>query len=160
MANWGAAKALIAEKQQGRVVELVNTADLKSAGVSPAGSSPAPATIDTRMSLSKALSDSWMIRVVKAANKTLRGFFYPQQGQSVLDAWRHPLDTMPMERYKQLSLDITGGMLTSSELAEGYRFCCEWDGMLVHGTHPEANCCSCLKEYRAANKIADVPYPF
>jgi len=36
--------------------------------------------------------------------------------------------------------------LTKEELDQSYRFCCEWDGLLIHKDEPEADCCHCLKE--------------
>jgi hypothetical protein len=48
----------------------------------------------------------------------------------------------PQRRYE---LDHTqDSRLTQEELDEGYRFCCEWDGMLIHKDDPEAEACFCL----------------
>lgn len=72
---------------------------------------------------------------------------------SMLDAL-HPLDVMEGERYYELMKDQTKE-LTPLEVSQGYRFCCEWDGLLIHASHPEADCCGCLKEFRKLNKIED-----
>ena len=50
---------------------------------------------------------------------------------------------MTPERRKELSdnFDLT---LTKDELDQGYRFCCEWDGLLINKGDPEAESCTCL----------------
>lgn len=53
-------------------------------------------------------------------------------------------DSMATERYNSLMRNPQA-KLTSEEVNQGYRFCCEWDGLLIHHTHPEAMSCSCLK---------------
>lgn len=53
---------------------------------------------------------------------------------------------------RQRRLQGKGGMsITAKEWAEGWRFCCEWDGMLVNcnDTEGEGACCTCK----------DSPYP-
>jgi len=54
---------------------------------------------------------------------------------------------MPMtrERFEYLHRNHDA-KLTAEELAEGYFFCCTWDGLLIHKTGPEAECCGCLKD--------------
>lgn len=49
------------------------------------------------------------------------------------------------ERMRYLEQNMHVG-LKRSEIADGWRFCCEWDGMLIHRTDPEADCCGCLRE--------------
>lgn len=60
---------------------------------------------------------------------------------------RHPLDQMSRERAIAL-IEDAALQLTPEEMEAGYRFCCEWDGLLLHGSQPEAQCCSCLKEWK------------
>jgi hypothetical protein len=52
---------------------------------------------------------------------------------------------MTLNRRHELENDTTLS-LTAKEVAEGWFFCCEWDGMLIHESHPEAECCTCLKD--------------
>lgn len=56
-----------------------------------------------------------------------------------------PEDTMTIERYKELCGNPEL-RLTQEEIDQGYRFCCEWDGLLIHPRHLESFCCRCLKE--------------
>lgn len=50
---------------------------------------------------------------------------------------------MTPERYNELSKDFKL-KLTHEELLEGWRFCCEWDGMLInHNNKGEGECCTC-----------------
>jgi len=35
--------------------------------------------------------------------------------------------------------------LTREEWEDGWHFCAEWDYLLIHPSHPEANCCSCIE---------------
>ena len=52
-----------------------------------------------------------------------------------------------MTQYRHDELDNdTSLTLTPREIAEGWFFCCEWDGMLIHKSHPEAECCTCSKD--------------
>lgn len=67
---------------------------------------------------------------------------------------KHPKDTMTHERRMELDNDYEL-VLTEEEIANGYVFCCEWDGLTLHASHPEANCCECLKEFRKANNIPE-----
>lgn len=41
---------------------------------------------------------------------------------------------------------MTEERLTQEEMNEGWVFCCEWDGLLIHKTDREAECCSYLKD--------------
>lgn len=45
-------------------------------------------------------------------------------------------------RYKELrnNLDLR---LTQEEIDEGWHFCADWDGLLIHKDHPESESCSC-----------------
>lgn len=47
---------------------------------------------------------------------------------------------------RQYLMRNTEADLTLAEIAEGYRFCCEWDGLLIHKSDLEAEFCTCLKE--------------
>jgi len=40
--------------------------------------------------------------------------------------------------------------LTDDEIAEGYFFCCTFDGLLIHKDDIEAECCGCLRDKSAA----------
>lgn len=46
------------------------------------------------------------------------------------------------ERYRELShnLDLH---LTMEEINDGWHFCMDWDGLLIHEDDPEAECCTC-----------------
>ena len=48
-------------------------------------------------------------------------------------------------RYKDLMSD-TNAKLTDDEIADGYVFCCNWDGLLLHKDDPEADRCTCFEE--------------
>ena len=52
---------------------------------------------------------------------------------------------MDLNRYVQLTRTHEAN-LTEKEVKDGWHFCCEWDGMLIHSSHPEAECCYCLRE--------------
>lgn len=45
-------------------------------------------------------------------------------------------------RYRQLMNDLES-KLTAEEIAEGWHFCYDWDGLLIHKDDPEAECCTC-----------------
>jgi len=49
---------------------------------------------------------------------------------------------MTRERFEYLHTHHDA-KLTPEEIAEGYFFCCTWDGMLIHKSDREAECCSC-----------------
>jgi len=51
---------------------------------------------------------------------------------------------MTDERY--LALERTGEKLTDAERKEGWHYCCEWDGLLINKSWPEAECCTCNVE--------------
>jgi len=51
------------------------------------------------------------------------------------------LDSMSHHRYFALSHE--DAELTPAEFAAGWHFCWEWDGLLIHPSHPEAACCTC-----------------
>ena len=53
------------------------------------------------------------------------------------------IGTMGVARY--YSVDRHGGVLTDSEVAEGWHFCPEWDEMLVGPGMPELESCSCVR---------------
>ena len=52
---------------------------------------------------------------------------------------------MNKKRFEQL-ISSPFGKLTKQEVKDGWHFCCEWDGMLIHSSHPEAECCYCFRE--------------
>lgn len=54
-------------------------------------------------------------------------------------------DNMTRERHEELERNANL-CLTAREVEQGYRFCCEFDGLLIHHTHPEAMSCGCLRE--------------
>ena len=51
---------------------------------------------------------------------------------------------MTPERYKEI--ETTSASLTKEEIAEGWHFCLEWDGMLCHPDMPEAKICGCKEK--------------
>lgn len=60
---------------------------------------------------------------------------------------------MNIARYTELSYN-KDAKLTQSGLDAGWFFCsCEWDGMLLHKTDPEAEVCGCF------GPKADKPLP-
>ena len=50
---------------------------------------------------------------------------------------------MDKKRYNELMTNLEL-KLTEEEIKEGWHFCCEWDGLLIHPNDPEYECCSCL----------------
>lgn len=60
---------------------------------------------------------------------------------------------MTTERYKQLMSELMKGKpsgLTYAEMAEGWHFCQDWDGLLVGPECAEAESCYCqLDDHRA-----------
>jgi hypothetical protein len=58
---------------------------------------------------------------------------------------------MTPERRKELEMNIESE-LTEEEVREGWVFCCEWDGLLIHKSDKEAECCYCLKEREREKK--------
>lgn len=51
---------------------------------------------------------------------------------------------MKDERYLELERNPKAA-LTDDEIAEGWHFCEEWDGMLINDKWPEAEVCLCSK---------------
>lgn len=49
---------------------------------------------------------------------------------------------MSPERYREL-MQCPNARLLEHEIAEGWFFCCEWDGLLINLGDPEAECCTC-----------------
>lgn len=49
---------------------------------------------------------------------------------------------MTPERYRELSRNMAAA-LTPEEVAAGWHFCCDWDGLLINDEYPEAECCTC-----------------
>ena len=50
--------------------------------------------------------------------------------------------TMTRARYNLL-MTSDSEPLTDAEIKEGWHFCCEWDGLLIHPDDEEAKCCTC-----------------
>lgn len=49
--------------------------------------------------------------------------------------------------------------LNAAEIIDGWHFCWEWDGLLIHPSHPEAETCQCiphalLEKYAAQREVA------
>lgn len=59
---------------------------------------------------------------------------------------------MTKERYEFLMSDIDAS-LTQQEIDEGYHFCPEWDGLLIHKNDAESEYCSC-EEHTEEQKIS------
>ena len=54
---------------------------------------------------------------------------------------------MDKDRFKELQFGPDPQILTKEELEEGYMWChCEWDGMLMLKTDPEAKFCTCYQK--------------
>lgn len=51
-----------------------------------------------------------------------------------------------MTRDRWHHLNKTGEALNPQEIAEGWHYCHDWDGLLIHPGDPEAECCSCRPE--------------
>lgn len=49
---------------------------------------------------------------------------------------------MTDERYAEL--DSSGAAPTEEEAADGWHYCAEWDGLLIHPSWAEAAACACL----------------
>jgi hypothetical protein len=49
---------------------------------------------------------------------------------------------MTPERRKELMCDLSLE-LTEDEVKEGYHFCLDWDGLLIHEDDRESECCTC-----------------
>jgi hypothetical protein len=47
------------------------------------------------------------------------------------------------ERFKELEQDCSL-KLTNEEINEGWHFCFDWDGMLIHKSYPEFEVCTCF----------------
>lgn len=48
-----------------------------------------------------------------------------------------------ISRKRQRELEHGIGQLTPVEAADGWHFCLDWDGMLIHPTDEEGECCTC-----------------
>lgn len=53
--------------------------------------------------------------------------------------------TLTVERFHELENDWSL-RLTKEEVAEGWHWCDDWDGLLIHPTMKEADACLCFKE--------------
>lgn len=38
-------------------------------------------------------------------------------------------------------------------MRDGWHFCCEWNGLLIHPTHPEFDACTCTIQLNLADLI-------
>lgn len=54
---------------------------------------------------------------------------------------------MNRERYDEINKDLDAE-LTEDEMAEGWFFCCEFDGLLINKESLEATVCTCHKDDR------------
>jgi len=52
------------------------------------------------------------------------------------------IKTMSFERYYFLMSSLNA-QLTKEEIKQGWHFCIEWDGLLIHPDMPEFDACSC-----------------
>jgi hypothetical protein len=50
---------------------------------------------------------------------------------------------VPISSQRQRLIEHGLDRLTDVECADGWHLCAEWDGMLIHPTWPEAECCTC-----------------
>lgn len=50
---------------------------------------------------------------------------------------------VPISRTRHRALEMGQGELTDTEKADGWHFCNDWDGMLIHPSDKEAECCTC-----------------
>lgn len=41
-------------------------------------------------------------------------------------------------------MSYENAQLTKEEVAEGWHFCFDWDGLLIHKDDPEAGACTCF----------------
>jgi hypothetical protein len=57
---------------------------------------------------------------------------------------RHRLLTYGVDRDLNHVPDASYQGLTDREFANGWHFCFEWDGLLIHPSWPEAECCRCI----------------
>jgi hypothetical protein len=65
---------------------------------------------------------------------------------------------MTRERWMELMKPFEGNedmMLTAEELAEGWHWCEEWDGLLIHVDDDEFDCCSCswMEKFRTPERM-------
>lgn len=51
------------------------------------------------------------------------------------------IEDMSNDRWQALMQGI--GDLTDEEIAEGWHYCWDWDGLLIHPDMPEAESCAC-----------------
>lgn len=63
-----------------------------------------------------------------------------------------PIDGMSYERYVSLMWGTENIELTDAEIADGWHFCHDWDGLLIHPKHPEYNSCVCLGQEKFKKK--------
>jgi hypothetical protein len=77
-----------------------------------------------------------------ASTRALFGDTEP--GKSELAASSCSLDrlVMPLERWKALMANDDLG-LTTEEIAAGWHFCWEWDGLIIGPGMKELECCKC-----------------
>lgn len=52
---------------------------------------------------------------------------------------------MTRARIRELDKNLAAE-LTEEEFANGWHFCSDWDGLLIHKSHPESEACHCFDE--------------
>ena len=57
---------------------------------------------------------------------------------------------MTRDRYNELERNPSL-KLTKEEIRAGWRFCDEWDGMLIHKNWKESMCCTCCNEFKESS---------
>jgi hypothetical protein len=53
---------------------------------------------------------------------------------------------MTDERYNELMYGPSPQSLTKEESASGWHWCWDFDGLLIHKSWDEMQCCTCIKE--------------
>ena len=59
---------------------------------------------------------------------------------------------MDKKRYNELMDPRGTALLTKQEIALGWHFCNEWDGLLIGPHRVELSCCRCLDEHHPVYK--------
>ena len=85
---------------------------------------------------------------------TAQGEFYGRIRREPLDG----KDIMTLERWKALMDDRTNSVnLTEAEIAEGWHWCHEFDGLLVGPGMGELEVCRCIPDDHPARKVPYKP---
>lgn len=61
----------------------------------------------------------------------------------VRDRRRMPPFSPAMSEAEWLALERSGGPLSPAQIAEGWHYCHDWDGLLIGPGWPEMACCTC-----------------